>query len=221
MPRRDAPPESRLGSRQPGLWELEACAAWDTALDAYPDALEASGGGKLRALDRWYHLQWPADVRARQPLAVTRDELLQVIRWKMGRGVWRERNLRLAETNQAADVARCTEAALAAVPDMRRPLDSIASLRGVGVATASAVLAALYPAHYPFLDDVVGAQVPELGAPAFTMKYYLAYAAALRDRATQLSRQCTHREWTAHAVGLALWSAASAAERGHDPGGAS
>jgi hypothetical protein len=144
---------------------------------------------------------------------VTRDELLQVIRWKMGRGVWRERNLRLAQSNDATEVARCTETALTAVPEVRRPLDAIAALRGVGVATASAVLAALYPAEYPFLDDVVAAQVPALGAPAFTMKYYLAYATALRDRSARLSQSCAHQQWTAHTVDLALWSIANAGDR--------
>ncbi len=210
MPGRGASQSHHSSPPQPGLWQAEHCSAWDAALAAYPRALAAYGGDKLVALDQWFHEVWPADVWGREPPSVTRDELLRVIRWKMGRGVWRERNLRLAETNAAADVAATIMVALGAAPDPRRPLDEIARLRGVGAATASAVLAALLPAEYPFLDETVGAQVPGLGPVGFSLRYYLPYAAALRDRAAQLDRGCPHRRWTAHAVDLALWSAANA-----------
>ena len=71
------------------LWEQEQCAAWEAALAAYPAAVEARGGPKLLALDRWVHDELPGEVRAREPRHLTHDELLRVVRWKMGRGVWR------------------------------------------------------------------------------------------------------------------------------------
>jgi hypothetical protein len=64
------------------------------------------------------------------------------------------------------------------------------------------VLAAFRPDLYPFLDELVGAAVPECGKPKFTVPYYLRYMTALRDRATALGPP-----WTAQDVGLALWSA--------------
>src|SRR5262249_22673723 len=135
------------------LWDEDACEPWHTALAAYPAAVTAYGGARLLETDRWYHEVWPAEVRARARPAVSREELLRVIRWKMGRGVWRERNLRLAQENAEQEVADRTARALAAVPQPREPVVEIARLRGIGAATASAILAALHPAHYPFLDE--------------------------------------------------------------------
>src|SRR5918912_1560126 len=56
------------------------------------EAVEARGGPKLLALDRWVHDELPGEVRVRQPRHLMHDELLRVVRWKMGRGVWRGDN---------------------------------------------------------------------------------------------------------------------------------
>jgi hypothetical protein len=217
------------------LWEQEQCAAWEAALAAYPAAVEARGGPKLLALDRWVHDELPGEVRAREPRHLKHDELLRVVRWKMGRGVWRANNLQLAAGNAPEAVQACTAEALAlvgAVPvpmvvqagaqavssggipasgattaaALLAPVRVLAKLRGIGPATVSAVLAAVYPERYPFLEDVVAAQVPELGPPAFTPRYYAAYAAVLRARAAELAARCPDSDWTPHAVDLALWT---------------
>ena len=217
------------------LWEQEQCAAWEAALAAYPAAVEARGGPKLLALDRWVHDELPGEVRAREPRHLMHDELLRVVRWKMGRGVWRANNLQLAAGNAPEAVQACTAEALAlagAVPvpmvdqagapavstegipasgatmaaALLAPVRVLAKLRGIGPATVSAVLAAVYPERYPFLEDVVAAQVPELGPPAFTPRYYAAYAAVLRARAAELAARCPASGWTPHAVDLALWA---------------
>lgn len=206
MPQRHTPTEPADAERRYVLWDEHTCEPWHTALAAYPAAVTAYGGARLFEVDRWYHEVWPADVHARTRPLVTQAELLRVIRWKMGRGVWRERNLRLAQENAEQEVVDRTARALAAVPDPRQPVVEIARLRGVGAATASAILAALHPAHYPFLDETVAVQVRGLGQPAFTVPYYLAYASALRTRAAALAAYCAHEPWTPHAVDLALWT---------------
>ena len=227
------------------LWEQEQCAAWGAALAAYPAAVEARGGPKLLALDRWVHNELPGEVRAREPQHLVHDELLRVVRWKMGRGVWRANNLQLAAGNAPDAVQAYTAEALAlvgAVPvpmvvqagaragdaaafdaqavsaggvpasgattaaALLAPVRMLAKLRGIGPATVSAVLAAVYPERYPFLEDVVAAQVPELGPPVFTPRYYAAYAAVLRARAAELAARCPASGWTPHAVDLALWT---------------
>src|SRR5438067_11121840 len=167
------------------LWEQEQCAAWEAALAAYPAAVEARGGPKLLALDRWVHDELPGEVRAREPRHLKHDELLRVVRWKMGRGVWRANNLQLAASNAPEDVQAYTAEALAlvgAVPvpmvvqagaragetvawdgapvvstvgapasgattsaALLAPVRVLAKLRGIGPATVSAVLAAVYP----------------------------------------------------------------------------
>ena len=57
---------------------------------------------------------------------------------------------------------------------------------GVGPATASAVLAAAQPRYYPFFDECVAAQIPEMGELAYTVSFYDRYAIALRKRAGKI-----------------------------------
>jgi hypothetical protein len=79
----------------------------------------------------------------------------------------------------------------------------LGELAGVGPATASAVLAAAAPETYPFLDDIVAAQVPGLGAVKYTAGFYARYAEALRRRAVDLGEG-----WNATLVERALWAEA-------------
>lgn len=189
------------------LWNSSTCAPWHAAADAYPAALAARPGSGLPALDAWYQHEWPGGLAARTPAYITVDELVRVTSWKMQRGVWRARNRALVAGNAPATVEETSRAAFAAIPDPRRPLTLLSTLAGVGPATASAVLAALRPDLYPFFDEQVAAQIPALGPVAFTLPYYIRYAAALRAEAVRLTGICPHQPWTAHALSQALWSA--------------
>lgn len=191
-----------------GLWTTEACGPWHAARDAYPAAAAAYGPARLAELDRWRRDDLPGRIAGRALPHVTLEELVWVTEWKMLRGVWRARNLQLVRGNPPEAVERLSTAALAAVPDPKRPVALLAKLAGVGPATASAVLATVAPAVYPFFDEVVAVQTPGLGPVAFTAAYYQRYAAALRERAATLSIICPHRTWTAHDLDLALWAAA-------------
>jgi hypothetical protein len=191
------------------LWENNDCAAWHAATERYPAVIQAMArqAGGLDELDEWYHTALPRLLAERDPSFLLRDELVSVTRWKMKRGVWRERNLFLVKGNDEEAVRETSTAAFAAVPDPRKPVALLSQLAGVGPATASAALAAHAPAIYPFFDEVVATQIPGLGPVAFTLPYYLRYAVALRERARQLAA-CPHQAWTAQAVSQALWAAA-------------
>lgn len=195
------------------LWHDTECAGWHAALSDYDAVIERQGVRKLAENDRWYREEMPEILRQRgdaangEPPFVTRDELVRVTRWKMERGEWRARNLVLVEGNDAAAVERVSREAFAAVPDPRRPIALLASLAGVGPATASAVLAAGAPDSYPFFDDLIARQIPDLGEVKFTIPYYLRYADCLRQRAAGLTAGCLHAAWSPHAVGQALWAA--------------
>ena len=190
------------------LWSSEACTAWSAALAGYEACVASQPSDLLHRRDPWYRLELPRLISERPDPFVTREELVWVVEWKMARGVWRARNLHLARSNAPHEVEAASRAAFAAVPDERVPLKLLGGLKGVGPATASAVLAAYRPDVYPFFDDVVSAQVPGLAAGEFTPKAYLAYSAALRARAAELGRACPDTDWTTQAVGLALWAAA-------------
>jgi hypothetical protein len=209
------------------LWQSGEPSAWAAALEAYPAVVAAQGVKDLEALDRWYREELPRRIAGRSAPALEIEELVDVVRWKMKRGEWRARNLALVQSNPAEVVREVTAKAFdmlgpetdptadgqvegsgrrrsqIAGAALRRPLAVISELAGVGPATASAVLAAYRPDLYPFLDELVGAVVPALGAPQFTAPYYARYAQALQARAAELGPA-----WTAQAVGLALWAAA-------------
>jgi hypothetical protein len=190
------------------LWSEMDCAAWDAALLAYPGAIAAQGDPKLAEVDAWYREDLPALIRNRQPLSITLAELVRLTEWKMRRGVWRARNLVLVKGNSEADVVAASQEAFAAAPDPLKPLRRLSELAGVGPATASAPLSAAFPEYYPFMDDVVAAQVPGLEMTKFSLKEYVPYAEALQARAAALAQTCDHHPWTAQDAGMALWAGA-------------
>jgi hypothetical protein len=183
------------------LWTSTEPGAWRRALDAYDDVVARQGVAKLAELDRWYREELPGTVAGRAPAHVTLPELARLTEWKMSRGVWRAPNLALVRGNDPAAVVETSTGALAKVPHPTAPVAALATLRGVGPATASAVLAAYAPHRYPFFDELVAGQVPALGAIAWTLGYYARYAAALGERAERLGDG-----WTPEAVGRALWA---------------
>ena len=185
----------------PDLWTSGAAKEWRSALERYEEVVEAQGVKSLPELDRWYRDELPAAISARRAAHVTHDELVRVTEWKMARGIWRPRNLALVRGNAADKVVRLSTAALAAIPDPKLPIATLAELDGVGPATASAVAAAAAPEIYPFFDELVAAQVPRLGTVAFTPAFYAKYADALRRRAAELGRG-----WTPVMVERALWA---------------
>lgn len=171
------------------------------ALDRYETVVGRQGVTRLEALDRWYRLDLPAAIARRAHPHVTHDELVRLTEWKMARGVWRAPNLVLVRSNPAPLVIETSTAALARIPHPTAPIAGLATLKGVGPATASAAAAATEPSIYPFFDELVAAQLPGLGKVAWTMGYYARYAEALRERAHQLSG-----DWTPVALERALWA---------------
>ena len=183
------------------LWTSAAEQPWRRALERYDHVVDAQGVARLPELDRWARHELPDIVAARTPAHVTLPELVRLTEWKMARGVWRAPNLVLVRSNPSAQVVSTSAAALAGAPHPTTPIATLAKLKGVGPATASAVASAFRPQVYPFFDELVAAQVPGLGAVAWTLTYYARYADALRARAAQLGR-----DWTPAMVERSLWS---------------
>ena len=183
------------------LWTSDALEDWTKALDSYEDVVARQRVAPLAELDRWYRDELPDAIAARKPAHVTHAEIVQATEWKMARGVWRARNLILVRGNDAKLVEKTSTDALAKIPHPTTPIAMLAELAGVGPAPASAIVSAASPDIYPFFDELVAAQVPGLGAVAWTMAYYRRYADALRERAGRLGRP-----WTPVKVERALWA---------------
>ena len=183
------------------LWSSDDATRWERALERYPSVVDRQEVEGLAELDTWVREELPDSIAARAEPHVTHDELVRVTRWKMARGVWRGRNLALVKGNDAGEVEAVSRAALARIPDPRGPIAELSKLAGVGPATASAVAAAAAPEHYPFFDELVARQVPDLPEVAFTPAFYARYADALRARAARLGPP-----WTPVLVERALWA---------------
>lgn len=183
------------------LWGAGASATWQAALETYPAVVAAQGVPALVALDDWYCHELPALIATRSAPHVTLAELVRVTEWKMSRGVWRAPNLVRVKGNDPALVHDTIARALPLVPHATSPVKEIATLDGVGPATASAITAAFAPSIYPFFDELVAAQIPALGPVAWTLGYYARYAAALRTRAADLGDG-----WTPVMLERALWA---------------
>ena len=183
------------------LWTSDAPEDWTHALESYDDAVRRQKVKPLEDLDRWYRDVLPDAIAARAKPHVTLSEVVKLAEWKMARGVWRAKNLVLIRGNDPALVVKTSTDALAQSPHPTAPIAALAELAGVGPATASAVMAAAHPDVYPFFDELVAAQVPALGAVAWTLPYYRKYADALRQRAASLGKR-----WTPVMVERALWA---------------
>jgi hypothetical protein len=190
---------------------------WRETHSQYQALLLAHAINELDKIDEWYRGQLPALLASRTPPYVTKDEFLEILRWKMKRGDWREYNrIRIVNTDARA-VKKAAQDGLTAARDLppdvptasrdyRLPVQLLCDLDGVGPATASAVLAALRPDLYPFFDEWIARQIEGLGKVAFTPGYYWKYADALRTKAAELNKRCGGG-WNAQEVGQALWVA--------------
>lgn len=187
------------------LWPSVDRASWQSALDGYDAAITALSREKLPPLDAWMRHDLPLLVRARAPMHLTHDEMVRLTEWKMARGVWRAPNLVLVRNNPPGAVEAATSEAATRLAQPAKALAAVCTLGGVGPATASAVLAIMAPAAFPFFDEIVTGQaaphVDGMGKIAWTAPYYRKYASALVARAEQLGHG-----WHATMVERALWA---------------
>jgi len=196
--------------------QYEAVVKAATKKDGTPKATKF---GKFRALDRLWRESLPAALVAQG--YITHVQLLQVEAWKLGnRGKMRPLYAMVAG-NSASAVETASCKAFKLLEDgcsVEEVLDALCELRGVGVATASAVLAA-FDSSFPFMSDEAMEVV--LGAPAhgkqYTQEAYCKLCTALRSKAAQIGDGFTARAaelaiYSARHGGLALGSQGRAAE---------
>jgi len=183
------------------LWRATSTERWHDALASYEAVVSRQRVARLAELDRWYRDELPGAIAARDKPYITHADLVRLTEWKMARGVWRAPNLVLVRGNDARQVVDTSTEAFAAVPLPTKPIAMLATLAGVGPATASAAVSAYAPEMYPFFDELVAAQVPSLGAVKWTIGYYEQYAEALRARAEALGEG-----WTPTTVERAVWA---------------
>lgn len=129
---------------------------WREALLSYESAIRNLGKPKLIPLDDFYRNELPDLLRQRHPDPyITSAELSTLMEWKLSRGKWRPRLLSFVSSLDDAVVRDASRKAFAALPDVPTAVSHLTTLKGVGPATASAVLAAYAPDVAPFMSDEV------------------------------------------------------------------
>ncbi|XP_027368139.1 uncharacterized protein LOC113874117 [Abrus precatorius] len=196
---------------------------WKEALSAYPSRIHTFSLNKnkpnLVSLDEFYCNHLPSLLHERNPNPfITSQELSNLMQWKLTRGKWRPRLLDFVSSLDDVVVKSASEKAFQSLPDISKAVSELTVLKGVGPATASAVLAAFAPHLTPFMSDQ--AMEAALGnSKDYSLKQYLIFANKLQSKAKELSSEGV--SYTASDVERALWSFAvgksSAPERNEGP----
>ncbi|XP_057469841.1 uncharacterized protein LOC130758873 isoform X2 [Actinidia eriantha] len=127
---------------------------WREALSSYKAHMESLNKPNLVSLDDFYTDELPLLIRQRNPNPhITTPELSKLMQWKLTRGKWRPRLLDFVSSLDEALVKSASQKAFKSLPDVSKAVSELTVLKGVGPATASAVLAAYAPDVAPFMSD--------------------------------------------------------------------
>ncbi|XP_063077641.1 uncharacterized protein zgc:112496 isoform X2 [Engraulis encrasicolus] len=194
-----------------GLFSCSDPAVWRGVYEKYWAVVEAKStgkgkAGKLLALDKWYQEELPKLISARSEPHVTRDDLSKLMEWKLTRGKFRPRLQQLIESNSAETVMSCSKKAFALLPNVEAAITELSTLKGMGPATASAVLAAGAGDEAAFMADESVESIPELRPVQYTAKHYRLYLDKITQKTKHLNTVDSGKDWTPHKVELCLWA---------------
>lgn len=206
-----------MADRRPGtagaakLLKSSDVTEWKVMLDNYDDAVARVATAKkkpeLVSLDKWLWSEFPLLVKERNPPSCSKQELVRVMQWKLLRGKNRPALLNLIQQNSDSSVDSVSTEACRLLfsgksPSWKAAVNKLAELRGVGPATASAVLATLTPT-VPFMADE-----PLEAVTRRKRDYTLAAYSDLHRGLHALSKDVLHNELSPEEAGKALWAAA-------------
>jgi hypothetical protein len=90
--------------------------------------------------------------------------------------------------------------------DLNSAISALTNLKGIGPATASAVLAAGYPEHCPYMADESMLSTPGVEANDYTVAEFVNYAEQIKNLCTRIKEIDPEGKWTPHKMELALWT---------------
>ncbi|XP_054819399.1 uncharacterized protein LOC129318580 isoform X1 [Prosopis cineraria] len=187
-------------------FECSDPSVWKQALSNYQSRIQSLNKPNLVSLDDFYCNQLPPLLLQRNPNPhITASELSKLMQWKLTRGKWRPRLLDFVSSLDESLVKSASQKAFQSLPDISKAVSELTVLKGVGPATASAILAAFAPHITPFMSDEALEAV--LGnSKDYSLKQYLLFASKVQTKAKELSREGD--SFTPSDVERALWSGA-------------
>lgn len=144
---------------------------------------------------------------------MSKEDLVKLVDWKLTRGKWRPRLLSYAQDASPDVVLDCSSRAFKVVDSLSEDVCSPAifqdamkpllELKGVGPATATAILSA-YHQSIPFLSDE--ALVAVTGGREYTLSAAVRILTALQEKAASLNRTQSSQRWTAKLIEKCLFA---------------
>ncbi|XP_014367748.2 uncharacterized protein LOC106718229 isoform X2 [Papilio machaon] len=136
------------------------------------------------------------------------EELVQLMKWKQARGRFYPQLSYLIKVNTPRAVMQETKKAFKKLPNIESAMTALSNLKGVGTATASALLAAASPEIAPFMADECIQAIPEMEGSDYTAKEYLNFVKHIRNVCDRLNKEQNGcgKKWSPHMVELALWT---------------
>ncbi|XP_022870893.1 uncharacterized protein LOC111390126 [Olea europaea var. sylvestris] len=182
---------------------------WQDALNSYETHIKTLIKPNLISLDNFYRTELPNLLHQRAPSPyITTPELSKLMQWKLTRGKWRPRLLNFVSSLNDDAVRAASQKAFGFLPDVSKAVSEMVVLKGVGPATASAVLAAYAPDIAPFMSDE--AMVAAIGhSKDYSLKQYLVFVEKMQTKAKELSTD--GNTFKPSDVEQALWSSSVAA----------
>jgi len=139
--------------------------------------------------------------RERQPLYLTKAEFEEILQWKLGQQIGRQRERRSANTEEI--IRAVTGLALTITHsdkeyELELRMGILCALRGVAIPVASAVLAHAFPEEYAVIDFRGWRQIFGEGETVFSIPKYKRYLREVRRLADELG-------WPVQEVDHAIW----------------
>jgi hypothetical protein len=177
------------------LWKSKDCKEWTEHLENYYTEVSSLEKDNLLELERWFQEELPNQLnKQKKPFASA--DLIRLVTWKVGlRGKWRPRLLDFAKAANDKDIEEAYTKARTAVDGAKGDTDAeaikqamaaLTALKGVGPATASALLQAMNPNFMAFMSDE--AMLAALGSKDYTAAKGMELLKALKKKAAELTK---------------------------------
>ena len=169
------------------LWESDDTKLWKQVLKNYDAILSTSKKANFKEIDDWYYNELAKTIKHRN--YITKEEHVKLIEWKLRRGQYRPALMKYAKQLTDEEVVKASENALKQT-DIKKMFDEYSVLKGVSVASASALCSAKYE-HIPFMSDELLATVIGGTSWKYTLKEYKVCLEKLEEKCkkVQLSQK--------------------------------